>query len=120
MIRGHSDAAAALEKGLLWPWVRFSALLRADWRKAALHQHVRRFLRAHAYALPMSDPPALQAIRADLRLGRTAAAEAMPSIELHHTAWKQGYTSGGGRMFTDLREAISKCPRPFSIEARRC
>lgn len=74
-------------------------------------------------ALPMSDPTSgFKAIRADvlrdLDWSRVQAEGYAFQIELHHTAWKQGYTiKEVPIIFTERREGDSKMSTAISLEA---
>lgn len=74
-------------------------------------------------ALPMSDPTSgFKAIRAevlrDLDWDRVQAEGYAFQIELHHTAWKQGYTiKEVPIVFTERREGDSKMSTAISLEA---
>jgi len=74
-------------------------------------------------ALPMSDPTSgFKAIRADvlrdLDWGKVQAEGYAFQIELHHTAWKQGYTiKEVPIVFTERREGDSKMSTAISLEA---
>lgn len=74
-------------------------------------------------ALPMSDPTSgFKAIRAEVLRGldwnRVQAEGYAFQIELHHTAWKQGYTIREVPIvFTERREGDSKMSTAISIEA---
>ena len=74
-------------------------------------------------ALPMSDPTSgFKAIRADvlrdLNWDKVQAEGYAFQIELHHTAWKQGYTiKEVPIVFTERREGDSKMSTAISIEA---
>ena len=74
-------------------------------------------------ALPMSDPTSgFKAIRADvlrdLNWDKVQAEGYAFQIELHHTAWKQGYTLREVPIvFTERREGDSKMSTAISLEA---
>ena len=74
-------------------------------------------------ALPMSDPTSgFKAIRADvlrdLEWDKVQAEGYAFQIELHHTAWKQGYTiKEVPIVFTERREGDSKMSTAISLEA---
>ncbi len=74
-------------------------------------------------ALPMSDPTSgFKAIRAevlsDLDWNKVQAEGYAFQIELHHTAWKQGYTiKEVPIVFTERREGDSKMSTAISLEA---
>jgi dolichol-phosphate mannosyltransferase len=74
-------------------------------------------------ALPMSDPTSgFKAIRADLlrdlEWNKVQAEGYAFQIELHHTAWKQGYTlKEVPIVFTERREGDSKMSAAISLEA---
>jgi dolichol-phosphate mannosyltransferase len=74
-------------------------------------------------ALPMSDPTSgFKAIRADvlrdLNWDKVQAEGYAFQIELHHTAWKQGYTiKEVPIVFTERREGDSKMSTAISLEA---
>ena len=74
-------------------------------------------------ALPMSDPTSgFKAIRADvlrdLDWSKVQAEGYAFQIELHHTAWKQGYTINEVPIvFTERREGDSKMSTAISLEA---
>lgn len=74
-------------------------------------------------ALPMSDPTSgFKAIRAevlrDLKWDKVQAEGYAFQIELHHTAWKQGYTiKEVPIVFTERREGDSKMSTAISVEA---
>jgi dolichol-phosphate mannosyltransferase len=74
-------------------------------------------------ALPMSDPTSgFKAIRADvlrdLNWDKVQAEGYAFQIELHHTAWKQGYTiKEVPIVFTERREGDSKMSTSISLEA---
>jgi dolichol-phosphate mannosyltransferase len=74
-------------------------------------------------ALPMSDPTSgFKAIRADvlrdLDWDKVQAEGYAFQIELHHTAWKQGYTINEVPIvFTERREGDSKMSTAISLEA---
>lgn len=74
-------------------------------------------------ALPMSDPTSgFKAIRAevlrDLDWNKVQAEGYAFQIELHHTAWKQGYTvTEVPIVFTERREGDSKMSAAISLEA---
>ena len=74
-------------------------------------------------ALPMSDPTSgFKAIRADvlrdLNWEKVQAEGYAFQIELHHTAWKQGYTiKEVPIVFTERREGDSKMSTAISLEA---
>lgn len=74
-------------------------------------------------ALPMSDPTSgFKAIRVevlrDLEWRRVQAEGYAFQIELHHTAWKQGYTiTEVPIVFTERREGDSKMSTAISLEA---
>lgn len=74
-------------------------------------------------ALPMSDPTSgFKAIRADvlrdLDWGKVQAEGYAFQIELHHTAWRQGYTiKEVPIVFTERREGDSKMSTAISLEA---
>ena len=74
-------------------------------------------------ALPMSDPTSgFKAIRADvlrdLHWNKVQAEGYAFQIELHHTAWKQGYTiKEVPIVFTERREGDSKMSTAISLEA---
>ena len=74
-------------------------------------------------ALPMSDPTSgFKAIRADvlrdLNWDKVQAEGYAFQIELHHTAWKQGYTiKEVPIVFTERREGDSKMSMAISLEA---
>ncbi|MFM8720674.1 MAG: glycosyltransferase, partial [Chthoniobacterales bacterium] len=74
-------------------------------------------------ALPMSDPTSgFKAIRADvlrdLDWDKVQAEGYAFQIELHHTAWKQGYTiKEVPIVFTERREGDSKMSTAISLEA---